>query len=64
MLWRRRTSGQEVEETEVGKESIVKGVGVVETGKVGSKDTGVEGTTLEKVKKERTVLAQDDKYNM
>ena len=28
------------------------------------KALGVEGTTLEKVKKERTVLAQDDKYNI
>ena len=40
VLWRWRTSGREVAETEVGKESIVKGWGAEETGKVGSKDTG------------------------
>ena len=43
VLWRWRTSGREVAETEVGKESTVKGMGAVETGKVGSKDTGGGG---------------------
>ena len=65
VLWRWRTSGREVAEAEVGKESIVKGWRCCRDGKSKQqKALGVEGTTLEKVKKERTVLAQDDKCNI